>query len=753
MSEIYIVLVVILFALAISDIIVGVSNDAVNFLNSAIGSKSAPKWMIFGVASLGVLVGATFSSGMMEVARNGIFNPQMFVFSDVMVICLAVMITDIILLDVFNSLGLPTSTTVSVVFELLGSAVAVAMVKMNVLGLPVHELGKFINTQSAFFIIFGILVSVVISFTVGSFIHWLTRILFSFRYEKRLKLFGAVYGGFAISMLTYFMIIKGAKGASFISPETAEYMKNNMMLIILYSFIGWSLLLQLLDWLFKIDILKIIVLAGTFSLAMAFAGNDLVNFIGVPLMGYSSFQDWVVSGTAPELFTMDSLNQKVQTPTYMLIIAGIIMAVTLITSRKARTVIKTSVDLGNQNEGSERFGSSTLSRFVVKESLKIGNFFTRLTPSAVSRFIDRQFIPAPVNEAIPLDQRPAFDKLRAASALIVSSILISTGTSLKLPLSTTYVTFMVAMGTSFVDRSWGRESAVYRVSGVFAVIGGWFLTAFVAFTVSFILAQVMMWGGTIAILTIVVLATLVLIRTQIAFYKKNKKPEPEEDEDIIEQQMSTVKVIDKCNKNTIKAIISTSKAYFLCFQGFFEDERHQLKNALLETESFNAKAKKNKDNVYKNIVKLQQDSIDTGHFYVQVVDYIREMAHSLHYIVEPVFTHYENNHKPFIKEQKEQFNVFTGLLNEFFNFALHLLKEKNFELLEELIEKRNVLLTQLNEIEKSQIKRIKNKEVSTRNSMLYFKIISETKNLLFHLVNVVKAQRDFIQNSDVLPEK
>ncbi len=743
MSEIYLILVVVLFALAISDLIVGVANDAVNFLNSAIGSKAAPKWIIFGVAALGVLVGSTFSSGMMEVARKGIFNPETFVFSEIMIIFLAVMITDIILLDLFNTFGFPTSTTVSIVFELLGSAVSVSLTKMNRAGEAASELSKYINSDKALLIITGILLSVVIAFSVGAIIHWLTRLLFSFRYTKRLKYFGSMYGGLAIAAITYFMIIKGAKGASFISSEDAQMLKDNMLLILALSFIAWTFLLQLLRWLFKIDILKIIVLVGTFALAMAFAGNDLVNFIGVPLAGFSSFKHWVASGAPPDVLSMEVLRGPVKTPTYMLLIAGVIMIITLITSRKAQGVVKTSVDLSRQNEGDERFGSSAVARFFVAISVKSSEFLQRITPKSISKSVSKQFNPVPEDISIPPAERPAFDKIRAVSNLIIASILISIGTSLKLPLSTTYVTFMVAMGTSLADKAWGRESAVYRISGVFAVIGGWFLTALIAFTVSFIVAKIILWGGYIAIFILVLIAFFVIMRTQILFKKKNKKEIVEKD-DVFEQATNAKKVLEKCHKNSVWAIISTAKAYSLCFEGFFNSDKHQLKAALQEEKAFNEKAKKLKNNVVKAIDKLQKDQVDTGHFYVQAIDYLREMAHAVHFLVKPVFTHYDNMHKPLLPVQIKQMKKFGLDLNDFFNFALHILNDNKFEKLDELIEKRDQLIDQLKSIEKDQIKRIKANEVSTRNSMLYFNIISETKNMLLNLINLVKSQRDFI---------
>ncbi len=747
MTEFYLILTIVLFALAVSDLIVGVSNDAVNFLNSAIGSKAAPKWLIFGIAGLGILVGTSFSDGMMEVARKGVFNPQMFVFSEVMIIFLAVTITDIIILDLFNTFGYPTSTTVSIVFELLGSSVSISLVKLKMTGEALSSLGKYINSEKALMIISGILISVAIAFIVGAIVHWLTRLLFTFRYESKLKYYGSIYGGLAIAVITYFLIVIGAKDAIFMTVEIKEWIGNHMFLIFLYSFIIWSILLQILYWLFKIDILKIIVLAGTFSLAMAFAGNDLVNFIGVSVAGLASFKSWVASGLAPDMFNMISLTGKVKTPPIILVTAGLIMIAALILSKKSRSVVKTSVDLSRQNEGDERFESTAISRFVVRAGVSGGQAVNRIMPDKISERISRRFEPVAINESIPAQDLPAFDKLRAASTLIVASILISLGTSLKLPLSTTYVTFMVAMGTSLSDKAWGRESAVYRVTGVFSVIGGWFLTAFVAFTISFIVAQIIFWGEIIAIISLLAIVIFMLIRSNIFFKKKNQSNKDDDDDELYETGENASKILEKCNKSTVKAIISTSKAYFLCFEGFFNNDRQQLKNALEESDKFNARAKELKNNVFKNIQKLQQDQVETGHFYVQTIDYLREMAHSLNFVVQPTYKHYENKHKPFNEDQIKEINDFSAELNNFFNFALYILKEKRFDSLDELIEKRNFLVEKLKTLEKNQIRRIKNNSISTKNSILFFNIISETKTLLLNLINVVKAQRDFIKET------
>ena len=748
MEQFYLILVVVLFALAISDLVVGVSNDAVNFLNSAIGSKAAPKWMIFGVASIGVLVGSVFSSGMMEVARKGIFHPDMFMFSEIMIIFLSVMITDVILLDMFNTFGLPTSTTVSIVFELLGSAVAVSIVKIQHAGQGIGHLSEYINSEKALAIISGILVSVIIAFIVGAIVQYLARVVFSFRQHRTLKYYGAVFGGLSIAAMTYFMLIKGAKGATFISSESLEYMMDNIWPILLISFAGWTVILQLLSWIFKIDIPKIIVLVGTFGLAMAFAGNDLVNFIGVPLAGFQSFKAWIASGgVSPDGFSMEMLKGKVATPQYMLLVAGFVMIITLITSKKAHNVVATTVDLSRQTEGNERFGSSIISRIIVRKTIQINKNVRKVLPEAMNRFIDSRFEHPKEDPLIRGQEKAAFDKIRAAINLIVSGILISLGTSLKLPLSTTYVTFMVAMGTSLSDRAWGRESAVYRISGVFAVIGGWFLTALVAFTVSAIVALIIAVSGSFMIFIFVALAIFTVVRTHIVLRKRAAYKLTEEEEHIIETDGAD-KIIDKTMKQVTNAVLTINQVYSAAIESFLNEERSHLKDANEKKDSFDRKTKKMKNKVSDVIEKLQQsDSLDLGHFYVQLVDYMREVSHSLNYLTEPLLEHLENNHKPFIPVQLKELSSFIAEANNFANLTLHVVKNEQFDEIDNVIKQRDELILKLSQLEKAQIKRIKNKEVNTRNSVLFFNIIAETKNLLMNYINLVKAQRDFFSNA------
>lgn len=748
MENFYLIIVVILFALAISDLMVGVSNDAVNFLNSAIGSKAAPKWMIFLMASLGVLIGATFSNGMMEVARKGMFHPDMFYFSEIMIIFLAVMITDVILLDMFNTFGMPTSTTVSIVFELLGAAVAVSIVKIKTAGGSVIlELAEYINSDKALAIITGILLSVVIAFTVGAIVQYIARLIFSFNYRQPMKYFGSLYGGIAITAITYFMFIKGMKGSSFAeiqiaSGETLEqWFTHYTSTIMLFSLLFWVATIQLLKWLFNIKILKVVVLVGTFALAMAFAGNDLVNFIGVPIAGYNSYKAWADSGgTDPGAFSMEILQGEVDTPAYMLLVAGLIMIITLILSKKARSVVATSVDLSRQSEGTERFDSSLAARFLVRSANQFNKKVVKLVPASLMKAMNSRFTPAaPTDDPEP----PAFDKIRASVNLVVASILIALGTSLRLPLSTTYVTFMVAMGTSLSDGAWDRDSAVYRISGVIAVIGGWFLTALIAFTVAGVIAFFISISGNVMIFVFIAVAIFMVLRTHLMFKKRNQKTLAEE-EDTIRVEDAYQEIINKSTKQVVRAMVFSNQIISMGLEGFLKEDRSKLKLAEKTSQEFSKKSKKNKERVYSTVQILSDGAVDTSHYYVQMMDYKREMAHALHFMLEPMIKHFDNNHKPFTPEQSIEFGELILMFDSFLNFALHTVKEEKFDNIDALIAEREKIFNFIGRTEKNQFKRIKNKEVNTRNSQLFFKINAEAKNLLLHAVNVIKAQRDFI---------
>ena len=529
MGDIYILMLVALTVLAIIDLVVGVSNDAVNFLNSAIGSKAASIKTIMIIASIGVALGAITSSGMMEVARKGIFNPAEFYFNEIMFIFMAVMITDILLLDVFNSFGMPTSTTVSIVFELLGAAVAISLIKISNNGESLGELGKYINTATALLIISGILLSVFIAFSIGALVQFLSRLLYSFQFKSNRGFVNAIFGGFAITAITYFIFVKGMKGTPFYG-DVKHLIEGKTFEIIIYGFIFWTVLSQLLLSLFKVNILKFIVIIGTFSLAMAFAGNDLVNFIGVPIAALNSWQEWSVSGVEASQFSMEVLAKKVPSNPLLLFLAGGIMVVTLWFSKKARTVIETGINLSRQDEGHEKFQPNAVSRVAVRGAILFSRGVQKVLPQSAINWVDSRF-QRPVVE-LPKDKSyelPAFDMVRASVNLFVAGILISIGTSLKLPLSTTYVTFMVAMGTSLADRAWGRESAVYRVAGVFNVIGGWFLTAFSAFTVAAIFAFIIYLGEIISVAVLLIIVLFLIGRSSVRHAKKAKEEKLEEE--------------------------------------------------------------------------------------------------------------------------------------------------------------------------------------------------------------------------------
>ncbi|MCB2221169.1 MAG: inorganic phosphate transporter [Bacteroidetes bacterium] len=744
MESIYLILIVILFVLAISDLVVGVSNDAVNFLNSAVGAKAGNFRLIMVIAALGVLVGATFSSGMMEVARKGIFHPQYFYFSEIIIIFLAVMITDVILLDLFNTFGMPTSTTVSIVFELLGAAVAVSIIK--VLNDPnALELSQYINSAKALAIISGILLSVVVAFTVGAIIQYFSRLIFSFDYEKRIKYYGSIWGGLAIAAITYFMLIKGAKGAAFMSDDVKDYIKHNSVAIIGISFVAWTIILQIVTWITRFDILKFIVLVGTFALAMAFAGNDLVNFIGVPLAGYESYKSFIANpGADPNLFLMTDLVGQVKTPTYFLLIAGLIMVITLWTSRKAKSVIKTSVDLGRQEEGEERFGSTLLARTIVRNSNALNNAVKSVLPESFIKYIDKQFDHKPfVEKQKKLGSKaPAFDMIRASVTLVVASILIAFATSLKLPLSTTYVTFMVAMGTSLSDKAWGRESAVYRITGVISVIGGWFFTAFSAFVISFVIAYLIHLGSFAAILVLMVLVGFVVYRTHVIHRRKHGVVTPAGS--VIKEKYNGEKIATRCTKNVNDILKDISVIFIMTIDGLSKENYRTLKKAYKSVQDLNAETKELKDNVNDTILNLEENFIETGHYYVQVLDYLREMAHSITFIIKPSFEHVDNNHKPLLAIQVTELKELSLQIQNFINEISKTIKAGKFENVNELIEHQQRILKVLDGIRKGQIKRIKANEVGTRNSMLYLAILAETKNLLLQLINLLKAQRDFL---------
>ena len=740
MQQFYIFVVALLFLLAISDLVVGVSNDAVNFLNSAIGSKVAPLRVILIIATLGIIFGATFSSGMMEVARKGIFNPGEFYFADLMVIFLAVMLTDIILLDLFNTFGLPTSTTVSIVFELLGASVAIALIKLT--GDPdgAHTLGTYINSSKALAIISGILLSIVVAFSAGALIMYLTRVLFSFNYQRNMKYFGSVWGGLAITAIIYFMLIKGSKGASFMNENVTGWISDNTTMLLLSSFLGWTLILQLLIWLFKINIPRIIVLVGTFSLAMAFAGNDLINFIGVPLAGFESFKAWMASGVSPEELPMTALAGQIKTPTIFLLAAGVIMAFALWFSKKSRTVTKTEINLARQDEGSEMFRSLGIARSLVRTGNSVSMLFSKMLPRKTADWLNSRFSTRPQAKKSAEDDA-SFDQLRASINMVVAGILIAFGTSLKLPLSTTYVTFMVAMGTSLSDRAWGRESAVYRISGVMVVITGWFFTAMAAFTAAFLIALFINWAGLAAIIIIVALILAILFSSYRTHKNRTKRSEDEEAE--VKATENEATITDTTRDMLVKQLLTVSSLYDRTIISFLGEKLKSLRNIKKEVNHFNLSSKIKKDNVHKFIRKLDDARIDAGPYYVQIHDYLRESAHSLSYVFNPAFRHVDNNHPPLNDDQQKDLRNLSRELSEYLNYIVAILKSNNFDNIKESINSQAKLIKTIDSMRKNQIKRIKKGASGTKATLLYLDMLTETKSLVLQSGNILKAYRDF----------
>ncbi|MFO7933819.1 MAG: inorganic phosphate transporter [Bacteroidales bacterium] len=747
MESYYIFIVGVLFVLAVSDLIVGVSNDAVNFLNSAIGSGAARFRTIVIIASVGVLIGAVFSNGMMEVARKGIFNPGFFSFEEIMVIFLAVMMTDILLLDFFNTVSLPTSTTVSIVFELLGAAVAVSLFKMVRMTGGDANIGDYINTESAMIIILGIFLSVIIAFTMGMVVQWIVRLGFSFRLEKTSRYLSGIWGGFAITAILYFLLIKGAKGSSLVTGDMLAYLRVHTGSILLISFVGWSVVLQLLVSFTKINILRVIVLIGTFSLAMAFAGNDLVNFIGVPMAGYESFRAFTASGGAdPSGFTMEALRAPISTPIYFLIAAGLIMVLALRFSKKAHSVTATEINLSRQDEGKERFASSMLARFLVRRSVEFSNGVSRITPRAVSRFVTSRFREDSGEEADTRKKKTAFDLVRASVNLVVASILIAIGTSLKLPLSTTFVTFSVAMGTSLSDGAWGRESAVYRITGVLTVFGGWLFTAASAFTASFIIASLIFLGRLPVILVLIGLSIFILLRT----YAIHRKRRMKEEEEVSEAVTTSEAVLQSCQEEVKSIVIRAAKVHYLTYLNLQKEKYKQIKKLRKEVKQLTREVKEIKEHIPKKLDKFKESEIEVSHHYVQVIDYLKEMANSLMHIVLPAYNHLDNNHS-MDKYQREVISEFNEKTSEFFNYVINLLKKKSTDNMEEVVRLRDELLEMINQIIHQRIKLLKKGKKGVKISMTYIEMLTETKNLLLHVVQLTKTNSNLLVS--FTPEK
>jgi phosphate/sulfate permease len=746
MGDPYILMLIALAVLAIVDLVVGVSNDAVNFLNSAIGSKAISVRNIMIIASVGVFFGAVSSSGMMEVARKGIFNPSMYMFQDVMYIFMAVMITDILLLDVFNSLGMPTSTTVSIVFELLGSAVVIALIKITQNDAESFSaIWNYINYNTASDIILGILLSVVVAFTVGAIVQYFSRVIYSFNFESRPAYVNSLFGGFAITAITYFIIIKGLKGTQFYG-NLKEYLEGNTLEIIAASFVLWTIISHFITKIFKLNILVLIIGIGTFSLAMAFAGNDLVNFIGVPIAALNSYEAWSeafsISGTSPEAFSMGSLAKKVPSNIWLLLLAGTIMVVTLWTSSKAKSVIETGINLSRQGEGHEKFQPNNVSRVVVRFAMVLNIGINYLIPKSAQNYINKKFEKPVVK--LPKDktfEMPAFDLVRASVNLIMASVLISIATSMKLPLSTTYVTFMVAMGTSLADRAWGRESAVYRVAGVLNVIGGWFLTAIVAFIAAGIVAYLI--NLHISFIPILLfLVGFLITRNSISHRKKTK--EVKRKTHIERSELITINGVIEESADHISGVADRiNKLYTNVVNDLANHDLNKLRKTDKHVEKLNNEIDDLKDNVFYFIKSLDETSVQASRFYIMVLGYLQDSAQSISYISRASFKHVNNNHKNLKKGQLKDLKEINNQLSDILNNVSNVFKTRGFDDLNPLLIEKRALLNNVSKSVEKQVARIRTDETSPKNSTLYFSILLETKDLMKALMNLLETYEEF----------
>jgi phosphate/sulfate permease len=744
LENIYLYIVVLLSLLAIGDLIVGVSNDAVNFLNSAIGSKAISFRNIMIFASLGIALGALFSSGMMEVARKGIFNPGAFNFEEIIYIFMAVMMTDILLLDFFNTLGMPTSTTVSIVFELLGAAVVMSLIKIFSDSGNLMELSTYINTEKATQIILGILLSVFIAFTIGAIVQWISRALLTHNFLKKAKLINALFGGISLAAISNFILIKGIKGTPYAGIEydflngltINAFLESNAFLVNLSSLLFWYLFSYLLMKGFKVDIYKVIIGVGTFALALAFAGNDLVNFIGVPVAAFQSYEAWVSSGIAAKEFSMSVLSNKVPTPTIFLLGSGLIMVLTLWFSSKAKKVVKTSLDLSDQNDIKERFRPNFLSRLLVRFFVGLNQYFSNLFPAVISKKISGSFEITADRSAVKDPDAPSFDTLRASINLTVAAILISIATSLKLPLSTTYVTFMVTMGTSLADRAWGTDSAVYRVAGVINVIGGWFFTALSAFLVCGGIVYLIHWGGFTAILVILGIILLLISRNFINHRRENK--EIHKGRRFSSQSDSYNGVIEESVMNIANVIGNTYEIYAATIRGLSNNDLRTLSNAKKNADELFVEVNDMKNGIYYFIKRIKETSVPASRFYISLLGIMSDLIEDLIYISNESHKHINNNHSPLKATQIEDLNeIFESLSSVFkegieafnaqfsekeFNDVL-IQKKQNFDLLNQKID--------------DQILRIEG-ESSPKNTALYFNILIRTKDLILHKFDLVE---------------
>ena len=769
MTTFYLIIVSFLIALAVFDLVVGVSNDAVNFLNSAIGAKVAKFRTIVTIAAIGVFAGAALSNGMMDVARHGIMTPEYFSFTDVICVFLAVMVTDVILLDIFNTLGMPTSTTVSMVFELLGGAFAIALIKIldgaiDVEGVPL-TLGDLLNTEKALSVILGIFLSVAIAFVFGLLVQWIARMVFSFTYRvngtstsyENLKtstphgLFSSsvkigVFAGIAVTSIIWFLLINGLKGSSFMTPELKTLINDNTWLILGGGFVSFSVIMIVLSA-FKLPVLKMVVLLGTFALAMAFAGNDLVNFVGVPLSGLDAYNDFTANGNGDASgFMMKSLMGSAQTPIIYLILAGVVMVLSLIFSKKAQNVVKTSVDLSRQDEGDEMFGSSAIARVLVRHSQKVSSAITEAMPKPLLRWVDSRFN----SDSSVLANGAAFDQIRASVNLVLAGLLVAFGTSMKLPLSTTYVTFMVAMGTSLADRAWSRESAVFRITGVLSVIGGWFITAGAAFIVCYLMTNLMFFGSFVAMGLAIILAIVLLVRSNVKF--ATQKEEPVTDR-IFKQLIASKDKAERWdllkqhvvhgNSEQLRFVIS---CYEKVTDAFLQEEYRPLRHATHEIETAHKQLKRQRRREIIGLRKIDPIlALEKNTWYFLSNDAIEQLLYCLKRINDPCREHVGNNFSPVSYEFTSTFLGYQKQVVDTLEQAVMALGTPlaTNGMADVVREQATVVQQNLSSYRKQIIDTMQQNSVNIASTMAFLNIIQESQQILSSVRHMLRGMSKF----------
>ena len=748
METFYLLIVVFLLVLAVFDLFVGVSNDAVNFLNSAIGAKVAKFKTVMFVASFGVVIGAMMSAGMMDVARHGIMQPENYSFHEVMTIFLAVMVTDVIVLDMFNTLGLPTSTTVSLVFELLGGTFILALLKMNADGSLTFD--QLLNSDKALSVIIAIFVSVAIAFFFGVIVQWIARVVFTFSYNRHLKYTIAVFGGIAFTILAYFIFIKGLSKSPFIEDTTKDWIKANTPMLMGITFVISTILMEIIH-LLKVDVFKLVVMMGTFALAMAFAGNDLVNFIGVPMAGLDSFIDFTTNGNGDhDAFMMTSLMTSAKTPFLYLMLAGVIMIIAMATSKKAQNVVKTSVDLSRQDEGDEMFGSSRAARSIVRGSQDAGEFVTKVVPNGFFKWLDTRFR----KEDAILADGAAFDVVRAAVNLVLASVLIVIGTTYKLPLSTTYVTFMVAMGTSLADRAWSRESAVFRVTGVLSVIGGWFITAGVAFGICAIVCLTMYFGGFLAMFAFMALVVFLLIRSNIMY--KNKKA-GEKNDDVFQLMMRTKDpeiVLDLLMKHVRRTQTFVCN-FALCkynkiLDSLISEDHRSMSKLLKELKAEQVELKKYRRKELLALRRVPQKiAMERNTWYHLGINSDQQYIYCLRRMLDPIKEHVDNNFNPMPESLVREFDPMREKIADLMKRTSAMISTGRFDEYDEVLAQAEELKDRLSSVRKHHYDRMqKGSDVSMMKiDLVYINILQESQELLSIMRHQLRAANRFYGNN------